>query len=212
VRRRTLRNFACLVALALLAGCAASEPARFYTLAPQAPEPAAAPGPAPAPVREAVGAVGLSPVAVPRYLDRSQLVTRTDANTLELSEFDKWAEPLADMIGRILAEDLARRLPERRVFLLPVRQAVPIDRVVDVQIVRFDTDPAGAVALDARWQVFAGAGRSLLVARDAAIRETASGPGKSAVVAAMSRALSQLSAEITQALRAEPMAKAPRGA
>lgn len=200
---------ACLLALTLLAGCAASEPARFYTLAPQAPEPATA---APVPAREGVGAVGLSPVAMPRYLDRPQLVTRTDANTLELSEFDKWAEPLADMIGRTLAEDLGGRLPGRRVFLLPVRQAMPIDRVVDVQIVRFDADPAGAVRLDARWQVFAGAGRSLLAARESAIRETAAGPGKSAVAAAMSRALAQLSAEMAQALRPDPPAPRRGGA
>jgi hypothetical protein len=200
---------ACLLAVTLLTGCAASEPARFYTLAPQAPEPTMA---APGPAGEGAGAVGLSPVAMPRYLDRPQLVTRTDANTLELSEFDKWAEPLADMIGRTLAEDLARRLPDRRVFLLPVRQAVPIDRVVDVQIVRFDADPAGTVALDAHWQVFAGAGRSLLAARKSAVRETATGPGKSAAVAAMSRALSRLSAEVARALRPDPRAAQGGGA
>lgn len=200
-----------LLALAALAGCAASEPSRFYTLSAQAPESAAAASPPAA--GETRGNVALAPVQVPRYLDRPQLVTRTDANTLRLAEFDKWSEPLADMIGRVLSEDLARRLPGQRVFVLPVRQAVPIDRVVDVQIQRFDADASGLVTLDARWQVFADAGRSLLAARDGVVRETASETGEAAAVAAtvaaMSRALSRLSADIAAALRAEHRARGP---
>jgi len=197
---RPIARSSWLVALAMLAGCAASEPSRFYTLSPQVPATAEAAVGASAPVRATRGNVALAPVQVPRYLDRPQLVTRTDANTLRLSEFDKWSEPLADMIGRVLSEDLARRLPHQRVFVLPVRQAVPIDRIVDVQIMRFDADASGLVTLDARWQVFAGAGRSLLAARDSVVRETASGAGEAATVAAMSRALSRLSADIAAAL------------
>lgn len=200
---RPIARSSWLVALAMLAGCAASEPSRFYTLSPQVPA-AEATAASPRPLDAARGNVALSPVQVPRYLDRPQLVTRTDANTLRLSEFDKWSEPLADMIGRVLSEDLARRLPHQRVFVLPVRQAVPIDRIVDVQILRFDADASGLVTLDARWQVFADAGRSLLAARDSVVRETASGAGEAATVAAtvaaMSRALSRLSADIAATL------------
>ncbi len=137
---------------------------------------------------------------MPRYLDRPQLVTRTDANTLELAEFDKWSEPLADMIGRVLAEDLTHRLRGDRIFLLPVRQAVLIDRIVDVQIMRFDADAGGHVTLDAGWQVFGDGGRSLIAARDTLVQEPASGAGKAAIAAAMSRALSRLAADIADAI------------
>ncbi len=188
-----------LVSVLVLAACAGSEPSRFYTLDVQAPAPATAPAASPGAGRRTVG---LSPVQVPRYLDRPQLVTRTDANTLELAEFDKWSEPLADMIGRVLAEELSRRLPRDRIFLLPVRQAVAIDRIVDIQVTRFDADAAGEVGLDAGWQVFAEGGRRLLQVERTAIRESAAGAGKAAMVAAMSRALSRLAAEIAGALAA----------
>jgi uncharacterized protein len=202
---------ACLLAVVVvLAGCAASEPARFYTLSPRAADAAGA-EPA-ASVRKAGGNIALSPVELPRYLDRPQLVTRRDATTLDLAEFDKWAEPLADMIGRTLAEDLAHRLPADRIFLLPVRQAVPIDRVVDVQIMRFDADAKGEVTLDARWQVFGDGSRTLLAARNTVVQEAADGTGKAAIVAAMSRALSRLSADIAEVLRGKDAPKDPRRA
>jgi uncharacterized lipoprotein YmbA len=200
---------AALLLWVILAACAASEPSRFYTLTPQPPdrgEPAAG-----AATRQPPLNLALSPVQVPRYLDRPQLVTRTDANALELAEFDKWSEPLSDMIGRVLAEDLSRRVAGARVFLLPVRQAVPIDRIVDIQVMRFDADAAGLVTLHARWQAFSDGGRRLVVAEETFVREPAAEPGKAAVVAAMSRALSRLAADVAKALAPGIATKGPRG-
>jgi uncharacterized lipoprotein YmbA len=191
-----------LLALLMLAACAASEPSRFYTLSPQA---RAEVGGAPAATGRAGRHVALSPVQVPRYLDRPQIIIRTDANTIELAEFDKWSEPLAEMVGRVLSEDLSHHLPGERVFLLPVRQAVPIDRLVDMQIMRFDADAGGVVTLDARFQVFGKDGRSLIAARNTLVREPAGDDAdKAALVAAMSRALSGLAADIAEVLRDEP--------
>ncbi len=205
----TAARAAVLLLCAMLAACAASEPSRFYTLTPQPPdraEPAAG-----APSRQAPLNVALSPVQVPRYLDRPQLVTRTHANTLELAEFDKWSEPLSDMIGRVLAEDLSRRLAGARVFLLPVRQAVPIERIVDIQVMRFDADATGLVTLHARWQAFSKGGRTLIAAEETLVREPAQKPGKAAVVTAMSRALSRLASDVAEALVPTPgVSPAPR--
>lgn len=196
--RRAIASACVLLTVVILVGCAASEPSRFYTLAPQAPSATAATTAGTS--SEVRRNVALSPVQVPRYLDRPQLVTRSDANTLEFAEFDKWSEPLADMIGRVLAEDLSHRLPNGRVFLLPIRQAVPIERIVDVQVMRFEADAAGLVTLHARWQVFTEAGRKLVKAEETLVREPAAGAGKAAQVAAMSRALSRLAADIAGAL------------
>lgn len=206
----TTARAAALLLCAMLAACVASEPSRFYTLTPQPPgQSGAAAG---AVTRQAPLNIALSPVQVPRYLDRPQLVTRSDANTLELAEFDKWSEPLSDMIGRVLAEDLSRRLADARVFLLPVRQAVPIERIVDIQVMRLDADAAGLVTLDARWQAFAEGGRKLMAAEETLVREPAEGPGKAAVVAAMSRALSRLAAEIAEALASTAAKEGARNA
>lgn len=203
------RTACLLVCCAWLAACAGSDTTRFYTLSAEVPSRATAgpvantrPGPPPS--------VGLTPVSLPKYLDRPQLVARPNANAVKLNEFDKWSEPLADLVRRTLAADLTRLLDSDQVYLMPVRRAVPIERLVDVRISRFEADVDGAVTLEAQWQVYANDGAVLLAQRSSAIREpTGGGPGPggpapAAIVAAMSRALARLAHDIAAALLAPP--------
>ena len=80
---------------------------------------------------------------------------------------------------------------------IPQRGDLPLDRVVEVDFARFDATEAGEVKLDARWRVYRGdnetlvaSGRSLIAEQGAAV------PDYDAIVAAMSRAVGQLSSEI----------------
>ena len=89
-------------ALALLAACASSPPVRFYTLSDTAPE-ATPPG--------GVGAITISGVTIPGEIDRPEVVRRSSANQLNISELDRWAAPLDETIRRVLTDDIARRVP-----------------------------------------------------------------------------------------------------
>jgi uncharacterized lipoprotein YmbA len=71
-------------------GCASTKPARFYTLSPLDGTGERS-GTVPAEQRIAV-AVG--PIAIPDYLDRPQILTRSGPRELELSEFERWAGSL----------------------------------------------------------------------------------------------------------------------
>ena len=52
-------------------------------------------------------ALGVGPVRLPGLLDWPQIVTRRGADEIDRAEFDRWAEPLAETVPRVLAEDLA---------------------------------------------------------------------------------------------------------
>src|SRR5215831_20400858 len=95
---------ACGVALLVLSGCLGSTPPTQFYLMPPLTSPDTAP-PASAGWRDLT--LGVGPVTVPPYLDRSQIVTRTSRAKLTLADFDQWAGPLADTIARVLSEDLA---------------------------------------------------------------------------------------------------------
>ena len=69
---------------------------------------------------------------------------------------------------------------------------------------RFDADAAGLVTLQARWQAFSESGRTLLAAEETLVSEPAAEAGKAAVVAAMSRALSRLAADVAKAMAGNP--------
>jgi uncharacterized lipoprotein YmbA len=192
------RRFSGLALAAFLAGCAATQPTNFYTLAPEiAPDVAK---------RSADGLViGLGPITLPQYLDRPDIVTREGANQMRLAEFHKWAEPLEPLLTRIMAEDLYALLDASDVIPIPQRGDVPLDRVVEVDISRFDADAAGQVALDARWRVYESDNETLLASgRSQVTEQGAPVPDYSAIVAAMSRAVAQASEEIARAIASPP--------
>jgi len=202
-----LSNLRALAALALLvmpAGCATTKPTAFYTLSrttdPQAPK------------LSAKGLViGLGPLTIPQYLDRPDIVTREGANQMRLAEFNKWAEPLEPLLTRIMAEDLYTLLDASDVIPIPQRGDVPLDRVVEVDIGRFDADASGQVVLDARWRVYKGDNQTLLASGRSKITEQGTPvPGYDGIVAAMSQALGRASDEIARTIVAQPQAPARR--
>jgi uncharacterized lipoprotein YmbA len=144
-------------------------------------------------------AVGLGPIELPGYLDRSQIVVRLSDNQVALSDADRWAEPLAANLQRTLEEDLIELLPGASFIHYPWYPAQAPDHAVAIAFRRFEADANGMVVLDATWEVRSGAAR--VDGRATRIEETAAGPDRAAAVAAQSRALARLAEEIAGAVR-----------
>lgn len=145
--------------------------------------------------------LGVGPVRVPPYLDRPQIVTRGPGNEVTLSQFNRWAEPLQDNIASVLADNLSRLVPTRRVSVYPSPLATDLDLRVALEIVRFDGSPGGEVVLDARWSLISAEAQEASRTERSAIRQPVSGTGHAAVVAAMNRAVDSLSREIAAGVR-----------
>jgi uncharacterized protein len=130
-------------------------------------------------------------------------VTRPGADQVEISTFNRWAEPLEDGISRILAEEISVRVPTERVVMFPWRGVVArvIQYQVVVAVVRFDGRPGGDVTLDTRWRIRDREGDELLFRRSTVV-ETAAGRGYEPIVAAMTRAIMALGQEIAAEIRA----------
>jgi uncharacterized lipoprotein YmbA len=89
-------------AFTLLTACATSAPTRFYVLSSL---PASGAESRNAKLEDCT-AVGVGPVELPDYLDRTEIVTRVSPNKLELAQFDQWAESLESNFSLVLAENL----------------------------------------------------------------------------------------------------------
>ncbi len=190
--------------LIVIAGCAGSSaPARLYVLTP-VPEAAAAPLGAAVPGGPALG---VGPVRLPGLLDQPQIVTRRGADEIDRGEFDRWAEPLAESVPRILAENLAALRKTERVALFAWDPAPSVQYQVVVDVMRFDGAMGGDVVLDARWRILATDGQELSVNRSVLTHPTGRA-GYPAVVAAMSRTLGALSREIAATLETLPLPRA----
>jgi len=96
----------CAFVSCALSGCSLlqshADPTRFYALTVKSapPEQAAEDG-----IKR--WKVGLKPVEVPAYLHSKAMVVRTGANEIHFEDFDQWAEPLDQGIGRVMKETLS---------------------------------------------------------------------------------------------------------
>lgn len=175
-------------ALALCAaGCTSPEPT-LYTLAPR-------PG---APVAHPPASVALRAVDVAKYLDRPQIVHHRTDYELGLSNGARWGEALDEMVPRVLVDDLAQRLPGTLIASEASGMVPEPDRVLTLDIDRFDADPDGAVVLEVRWTMQSGAQEGKM--RTTRIAVPAGAAGTVDLVAAMSACLGQLSDQLAQAL------------
>ena len=192
-------RWACAIMLALILvgsnGCASSPEPQFYTLVPS-------PGGtfASTPLHIQLRRPGL-----PGYLDRPQIVRQEQPGELELSGAERWAAPLEDMVGSILAQNLAERLPSARVFTESGGISSPPDAQVEVDIQRFELTEHGAVELIAQvavhWPQALAADR---LDRYAFSRSPRDGSTRQ-LVAEMSGLLAELSSAIATAI-AQPLA------
>ncbi|HME44854.1 MAG TPA: PqiC family protein, partial [Syntrophorhabdales bacterium] len=173
----------------LLAGCAGSTPARNYVLSPLAEGKVAS--------QESCPAVGIGPIKLPEYVNRTQIVTRTSPNEITLAYFDLWAEPLAESVPRTLAENVSRLICTKEIVFFPWRPSHVPDYRVEVEILTMDGALGTTVSLEAWWSVASGKAR---VTRKATYTEQVTGQGYDALVQAESRALAALSRDIAGAL------------
>lgn len=191
-KRFSVELFLVLICVLTIGGCGTSEKTKFYILQPVAgpPAPVASTG-------EIV--VGVGPVKLPEYLARSQIVTRPGRNSLNLDEFNRWAEPLDQNFARVLAEDLASQLGTNRVVMYPWERSAGVQYQTKVDVARFNGEPGGRAVLEARWSVLKG-GKEI-TARHTVIEKTLADGSYETLVAAESQAVSDLSGEIADAIR-----------
>jgi uncharacterized lipoprotein YmbA len=181
----------------LLAGCATSKPVQYYQLSAMREDRAPAEFAVP---KEAT--IGLGPVSLPEYLVRPQIVSRTSANRLTISNSHRWAEPLEENLPRVLSENLSALLGTDRILLHPWPVARKVDCQIMVEVVQFEAGPNDAVNLIARWQVMGRDGQVLLPATRSSFKLTASAMDQEAMVVALSQGIARLARDIAADLPA----------
>jgi uncharacterized lipoprotein YmbA len=134
--------------------------------------------------------------AIAGYLDRAEIVSRVSDHRLRVASGDSWGEPLGDMAGRVLSEDLSQRLRGSVVFMETSPISASPDAVVSVDIQRFDVGNDGAVTLRAEIAVERSSDHSVVGIRNIELHLRPSATDTASLVAAMSDLLAQLAGQI----------------
>ncbi len=190
-----------VIGLVAAMGCGSTTPAKYYTLSPL---PAAAERVLGKEAVERGLAVGIGPVRLPQYLVRPEIVTRTDANKIEVAELDHWGGSLRDDFSRNLLENLSLILANDRVSFYLLPGAGRVDYRVAVDVIRFDGVRGRDVVLIAGWTIRSGSDSKIVRVGNSRIQEPTGGESYEAMVGGMSRALGRLSQEIGESLKALP--------
>ena len=93
----------------VIVGCSGSPPSNHYVLSAKAATPPSAKTPS----------LGIGPITVPEYLNRSGLVYSRQGNKLQVSGTERWAEPLEDGITRVISMNLAALVDTHNVRFFP---------------------------------------------------------------------------------------------
>jgi len=137
----------CILASLMLVACGSSPPVRYYGLVPMSSDTTQDP------VDAAI--LGIGPLSMPDYLNRSQIVTRGVGTEMQVDEFSRWAEPLGPALHRIVSTNVDNLLDGVVVVAFPhdsvVRTRVNYRLLGEVS--RFEADRSGRVALDVLWSI-----------------------------------------------------------
>ncbi len=181
-----------LIVLALLAGCSSSPPPDLYTLA-AIPGQAASPG--------ATRSVELRRIGLAGYLDRPGIVRSNVAYRLQVSDRDRWGEPLGGMLERVFTEDLVARMPGTAVFAESGAISTHPDVILELDIQRLDADASGDVVLLAQVAIRRDTSNRPATARTVRLSQHLPSASTQDLVAAMSAVLGQLADRVTELLR-----------
>jgi hypothetical protein len=190
------RALALLAILALAAGACrlptGSKEPRFWVLTPIGEPPQAS---------EIDRVVVVGPIDFPKHLDRRGIVTRTGSNELKVARFELWGEPLQDDFSHVLGQNLSILVPGIGVVSFPWKgPSLNVAYRLSAQVQRFDSDADGNVHLEVAWTLHRGDDERRIASGQMRILEPVQGEGYAAIVAAMSRALGELSREVASAL------------
>jgi uncharacterized lipoprotein YmbA len=136
--------------------------------------------------------LGIARVSLPGYLDRGEVATRTGTR-VTYSPTDRWAEPLAESVPRLLADDLAVALAPSGVA---VSSHAAGDLALVVNVERFELDGSGSCILDARYTLRDVDSDQVVKIGAARYEETPTTPTGDGTASALEKALERVAADV----------------
>ena len=178
-----------LLAAVLVAGC--SQPNQtFYVLTASGPVPSGG----------GIG-IGVGPISLAEYLDRSNLVTQEAPNQLGVAEDHRWAGDLSASIARVTAANLGRQLHTGNVRTYPWQSDSEIRYQVTLDVRQLHSETDGFAICEIGWRAYSLPDRRLKASKTFTAREPLASSGYNASVAAQSRLLERLAGNIAGSLR-----------
>jgi uncharacterized protein len=187
-----------VMVLVLFTACSASPPVRYFSLSSTIVDGRQN--------SDDAVVLGLGPMRMAEYLNRSQIVTRGAGAEIKVDEFSRWAEPLAVAFHRVVSTDVDNTMDGVTVLAFPWGSAVrgQVNYRLLGDVIRFDADRSGRVVLETQWGIIAvDSDEAVVRPRRTRYEAQTESPGDPAAVAsAMNEALAKFSRDIASEMKA----------
>ncbi len=147
--------------------------------------------------------IGVWQVTLPSLLDRAEMITRNGQYGIEVADFHKWADGLADNITRLISSELNHHLKTNRVVVSPWLSYIKHDYQIRVQINRLDGELGGEMIMNGVWSLFDTNGHKELLRESFLFKTTAKGKSYNDMAAAFSNLTTQLSEKMANTIIAQ---------
>jgi uncharacterized lipoprotein YmbA len=144
--------------------------------------------------------IGIGPLSLPALLDRRQIVTRTENNSVQLAEFDLWAAPLKDNVLAVISKNVGILQSNSIVRAYPWSIYGDVDYRVIIDINRFDTQLGKSVNLEASWAVMEEKNHTIVSNGQTNIKQVLNDPSYNTAAQALSKLLAEFSQQLSLAL------------
>lgn len=150
---------------------------------------------------------GLS-ATVPEYLDRPDILVRSDSNELARLSDARWAEDLSITVSRVMAADLTAALPGADIVPWPIRYEKTNNFRIAVDLTKFEADAHGTVEIEGRWALLDERADTTRASGQFRHAKAAPSSDAAAIVQTMSDLLAITSSEIATQFQAQRLASA----
>lgn len=186
------------VAGLLMLSCQTATPPNYYRLDASSSLGSVGPGPS----------IGITPVEIPEYLVRSGLVRDASEVEVDVSNTERWAEPLESGIARVMALNLARALPTNDIRPYPWNNKRAPDITLRIKVTELRSLPGQAtLVVETLINVSDGPFASELISLQAPLPRNAQGGD---IAAAYSSLLAELSEALAKKMQTMMAVKADR--
>ena len=144
--------------------------------------------------------LGVGPFTFPGYIDRPQIVTKTETAELEIAEYDRWAEPIGDMFIRTLSSNLKILTGSTYITSHPWPRQVTFDYRVKAKILKFENNTQGDALLIVQWAAYKQEEETALKAFHSEYTATATDTSYPARIAALNNTIAQFATDIIDQL------------
>lgn len=148
--------------------------------------------------------LGVGPVRVAPFLDRTGVVSHNTRGEMEFSVTQRWAEPLVDGVQRVMMQNL-EALSGARVHSFPWGRVTAPDLALRLDILDLNRRPDGMAILEVNWVLEDRRDDTLIAARRDGFMVPVDGSADeyAALINAYSELLAQLAQRVVQDLPTE---------